>query len=315
MRWLTAWDTGDPQPNAATLNDRAGLITSNSAVVPAGTSGSINVFVTDSTNVVIDINGYYLLPSSLPLTGTAAAPALTFADTATGLYSDTAGTVSIATGGASRLTVRSDGDLELPGSIRKGGTLFLHNLGTHNLAAGLSALAFNTTGVANTAAGYQALLANTAGSSNTAVGFTALLGNTSGNANTGTGVGALYFNSSGGSNTATGADALESNTTGSSNTAMGAGSLARLTTGNSNTALGPNAGLYATTGSFNVYIANQGATADSNLIRIGDSNQTQTFIRRHPGCDDRQQYGPGCYRHQRTTGNGVLLAPGEARHP
>jgi hypothetical protein len=43
------------------------VITSNSAVVPAGTSGSINVFVTDATNVVIDINGYYLMPSSLPL--------------------------------------------------------------------------------------------------------------------------------------------------------------------------------------------------------------------------------------------------------
>jgi hypothetical protein len=28
MRWLTAWNSGDPQPNAATLNDRAGLITS-----------------------------------------------------------------------------------------------------------------------------------------------------------------------------------------------------------------------------------------------------------------------------------------------
>jgi NAD(P)-dependent dehydrogenase (short-subunit alcohol dehydrogenase family) len=57
---------GDPQPNTATLNDRAGLITSNSAVVPAGTSGSIDVFVTDATNVIIDINGYYAQPSSLP---------------------------------------------------------------------------------------------------------------------------------------------------------------------------------------------------------------------------------------------------------
>jgi hypothetical protein len=65
--------------------------------------------VTDPTNVIIDINGYYATPLSLPLTGTAAAPALTFADTTTGLCSDTAGTVSIATGGTSRLTVRSDG--------------------------------------------------------------------------------------------------------------------------------------------------------------------------------------------------------------
>jgi len=40
-------------------SNKAGLITSNSAVVPPGTNGSINVFVTDATNVVIDINGYY----------------------------------------------------------------------------------------------------------------------------------------------------------------------------------------------------------------------------------------------------------------
>jgi hypothetical protein len=59
MRWLTAWDTGSPQPHASTLTDYTGIITSNSAVVPAGTDGSINVFVKDATQVVIDINGYY----------------------------------------------------------------------------------------------------------------------------------------------------------------------------------------------------------------------------------------------------------------
>jgi len=59
MRWLTAWDTGSPEPHASTLVDYTGVITSNSAVVPAGTNGSINVFVTDATDAVIDINGYY----------------------------------------------------------------------------------------------------------------------------------------------------------------------------------------------------------------------------------------------------------------
>ena len=59
MRYLTAWDTGDPQPGTATLNDRADLVTSNAAIVPAGTDGSINVYVSDPTQVIIDINGYY----------------------------------------------------------------------------------------------------------------------------------------------------------------------------------------------------------------------------------------------------------------
>ncbi len=68
MRWLTAWDTGSPQPNTATLNDKAGLVTSNAAIIPAGTAGSINVFVTDPTNVVIDINGYYTVAPTAPNT-------------------------------------------------------------------------------------------------------------------------------------------------------------------------------------------------------------------------------------------------------
>jgi hypothetical protein len=50
-----------PQPNASTLNNKAGLITSNSAHRAPGTNGSINVFVTDATDVLIDINGYYFV--------------------------------------------------------------------------------------------------------------------------------------------------------------------------------------------------------------------------------------------------------------
>jgi hypothetical protein len=63
MKWLTAWNTGAAtKPLAATLVDYTGLILSNAAVVPAGTppnSGAISIYVTDPTNVVIDINGYY----------------------------------------------------------------------------------------------------------------------------------------------------------------------------------------------------------------------------------------------------------------
>src|SRR5207248_414861 len=41
---------------------------------------------------------------------------------------------------------------DIPYSIRKSGTLFLHNIGTENTALGLSALAVST-GTGNTAAG------------------------------------------------------------------------------------------------------------------------------------------------------------------
>jgi hypothetical protein len=288
MRFLTAWDTGGTQPNASTLNDKAGLVTSNSAVVPAGTSGAINIFVTDPTNILIDINGYYAPPGTLPLTGTAAVPALTFGDTTTGLYSDTPGTVSIGTGGPNRLTVRADGDLELPGSIRKGGQLFVHNLGTNlfNSAIGLNALANNTTGVHNTASGYDALTFNLTGQFNTATGSNALAHNTLGNANTATGDAALWLNSTGGANTAIGAralfnnttalantaigsDAMHFNTTGGQNTALGSAALYDNSTGKSNTAMGLGALLNNTTGSWNVAI---GYSAAQNVSSIASNN-------------------------------------------
>jgi hypothetical protein len=44
------------------LNDPTGTVTANAVVVPAGTSGAVNVFTTDSTDLVIDINGYFAPP-------------------------------------------------------------------------------------------------------------------------------------------------------------------------------------------------------------------------------------------------------------
>src|SRR5207249_3269916 len=131
-----------------------------------------------------DINGYYAPESGITLApGTAGAPSLSFSDDAgTGIFSSGTGNLSIATAGTSRVTVRSDGDLDLPGSIRKNGTLFLHNLGTFNTAVGLGALPGNS-GSFNTATGQQALASNTVGSSNTATGYQALANNASGDLN------------------------------------------------------------------------------------------------------------------------------------
>jgi hypothetical protein len=57
--FLTAWATGDSQPVVSTLNFNANQLESNAAIVPAGTSGSINVFVNAPGHLLIDINGYY----------------------------------------------------------------------------------------------------------------------------------------------------------------------------------------------------------------------------------------------------------------
>ena len=62
LGYLTTWATGQAQPLASTLNAPRGGIVANAAVVPAGTGGSINVFSSDTTDLIIDINGYFAPP-------------------------------------------------------------------------------------------------------------------------------------------------------------------------------------------------------------------------------------------------------------
>ena len=59
LGYLTAFPTGQTRPVAASLNALTGAVTANAAIVPAGANGSIDVFVSDNTNLVIDINGYF----------------------------------------------------------------------------------------------------------------------------------------------------------------------------------------------------------------------------------------------------------------
>jgi hypothetical protein len=110
---LTIWPTGVPQPVVSTLNSFLGTVVANAAIVPAGTSGSVNVFVSQSTDLIIDINGYYAPQSGITLAqGTAAAPTLSFTnDVGTGIFSSGAGTLNIATGGTNRLNVDSSGNV------------------------------------------------------------------------------------------------------------------------------------------------------------------------------------------------------------
>jgi hypothetical protein len=59
LGYLTTWPTGQAQPFVSTLNGPKGLTLANAAIVPAGTTGSISVFVTNTTDLVIDTNGYF----------------------------------------------------------------------------------------------------------------------------------------------------------------------------------------------------------------------------------------------------------------
>jgi len=48
----------------ASLNDPAGTVVANAVIVPAGTGGAVDVFSTDATDLVIDINGYFAPPAA-----------------------------------------------------------------------------------------------------------------------------------------------------------------------------------------------------------------------------------------------------------
>ena len=60
LGYLTIWPTGEGQPIVSTLNSLDGRLKANAAIVPAGTpNGSVSAYVTSTTNVVLDINGYF----------------------------------------------------------------------------------------------------------------------------------------------------------------------------------------------------------------------------------------------------------------
>ncbi len=59
LSYLTLWPTGQNRPNVSTLNSFAGDVVANAAIVPAGTGGAVSVYVTNPTDVILDVNGYF----------------------------------------------------------------------------------------------------------------------------------------------------------------------------------------------------------------------------------------------------------------
>ncbi len=59
LGFLTIWPAGQAQPNVSTLNSWAGNVVANAALVPAGANGSVSVFASNPTDVILDANGYF----------------------------------------------------------------------------------------------------------------------------------------------------------------------------------------------------------------------------------------------------------------
>jgi Bacterial Ig-like domain (group 3)/FG-GAP-like repeat/Putative Ig domain len=74
LGFLTAWPTGQTQPFVSTLNSYDGTVLANAAIVPAGANGAVSFYATNTTDLVVDINGYFAPPGTGGLNFYAAAP-------------------------------------------------------------------------------------------------------------------------------------------------------------------------------------------------------------------------------------------------
>lgn len=318
LGYLSAWPTGNqPNPITSILNSPAGQIIANAAVVAAGTSGSIDVYVSDATDVIIDINGYYApltTVADLDVTGKitkngANLLQATSSNTVLGIGAMPSTTVtyqSTAVGSNALKSVTTNGNFNTAVGYS---ALNAATTGANNTAVGTGALEHITTNNDSTAVGFLTLQYSTA-ANNSAVGSMALHANTSGEFNSAFGYKALSSittaswntavgheaaaSTTGYSNTAVGWQALFDNTTGAYNVAIGNGSLSNNLVGQYNAGLGTGSLYYATgdhnigigywagsslgVGDYNIDIGNQGASADANTIRIGDANQNRAFI-------------------------------------
>jgi hypothetical protein len=192
LGYLTIWPTGGTQPVASTVNSYLGVAVANAALVVAGTNGAVSVYGTNTTDVVLDIDGYFVGQSTTDTqstaVGTGALPA-----SSTGLFNTAVGLTALAS----------------------------NSSGEGNVGVGNWALQSNTTGSGNTAFGITALQKNKFGQFNTAVGIGALSRNTSGNNNTAIGNFALAEVTSGADNIAVGSSAGNSVVEGSYNIEIG----------------------------------------------------------------------------------------------
>lgn len=266
MPYLTIWPTGQTKPVVSTLNSYSGAVVANAAIVPAGTNGAVSVYADGETDLIVDVNGYFVQeqqPQQITTTiiqqvpATVAQSATVTQSTALGTGASSAGTQNTALGYNS---------------------LVYNNSGANNTATGSNALAANVSGNNNVGVGASALTNNASGWANTAVGSQSLLNNGIGFANTALGFQSLWSLTTNCCNTALGAMAMLNDTAGQNNVAVGNNALSTNTTGNDNIAVGNYAGTLIT-GSSNIAIGHEGVAGESNAIRIGTAGtHMNTYI-------------------------------------
>ena len=59
LGFLTIWPAGKQRPVVSTMNSPDGRVKANAAIVAAGRNGAVSVFVTQTTDVILDVDGYF----------------------------------------------------------------------------------------------------------------------------------------------------------------------------------------------------------------------------------------------------------------
>ena len=64
LGFLSIWPAGQAQAVVSTLNSDKGSVTASAAIVSAGTSGAVNLYASNDSDVVVDVNGYFAPPAT-----------------------------------------------------------------------------------------------------------------------------------------------------------------------------------------------------------------------------------------------------------
>lgn len=59
LGYLSLWPAGSTRPVVSTLNAPDGAVVANAAIVRAGVNGALSAFVTDASDLILDVNGYF----------------------------------------------------------------------------------------------------------------------------------------------------------------------------------------------------------------------------------------------------------------
>ncbi|HLJ44405.1 MAG TPA: hypothetical protein VKU01_00270 [Bryobacteraceae bacterium] len=118
LGYLTTWPTGQTQPVVSTLNSGDGSIVANAAIVPAGTGGAVSFFVTDDSDVIIDVNGYFAAPGSPAAQALYTVSPCRVADTRGGGFPPGFGSPSMAAGASRSFQVPAGPCAGIPASAQ-----------------------------------------------------------------------------------------------------------------------------------------------------------------------------------------------------